>query len=175
MAALPFSKRAEIEMTETILVLFALVLIIFIGIFVYYRFSVQHVQTVSQELSEQEASVLLATLSRLPEIRCSRDDCLDTGKFLPFSQLSRDSSFYAGLLGSTQIIVHQLYPVVSSEDWCDFAHYQQSTYPDNCRSWVVYDRKPAQPKQEIIYSRPVSLYFPETHTYRIGRLEFHVF
>ena len=170
MTAHPFTKRAELEMNETFLVLFAVVILIIIGIFVYTRFSLQHVKSVSQQLTEQEASVLLAGISSLPEITCARENCIDTTKLIPFFQLSFYSSYYPRLLGDKKIIITQVYPVPSAPALCDLDHYTQLSYPDNCGSWVVYDHTEHTSHLAFI-SRPVSLYYPETNEYRIGRLQ----
>ena len=178
MTAAKYTKHAkgQVQMNETMLVLFIIVLIIIVGMIVYYRFSIERLKGISEELSEQEASVLLASISRLKEIGCSNEECIDTSKLIPFYRISSENrEFYRGILGYKRIIVEQLYPVISSNEECTASKYNQVDYPNNCGYWVVYDEKPIKINKAIKISTPISLYFPEDDKYGIGRLEIEVY
>ncbi len=164
--------RGQVEINETLLVLFIIVLIIAIGMFVYFRFSLAHVQTVAGQLSEQDSTVLLASIGTLPEISCTQRDCIDTSKLLPFQTLlQKNQDYYTHLLGYKKIVITRLYPQPNGNDICSLASYSQEVYPDTCASWVVYDHYPVTINQKIVASTFVSLYFPELGEYHIGRLE----
>ena len=169
-------KTGQIHLNETILVVFVVLLIIFIGIFLFYRYSLASIEDTANTLSEQDATVLLAAFPNLAELRCHHTTCLDTAKFIPFMTLVRNHQlFYAQLLGKKTIRIEQLYPEPTSEDVCSLRHYQQIAYPLNCKSWTLYDNKPPQYTSKPVISTIVSLYFPETHTYHIGRMIIEVY
>ena len=163
-------KQGQVEINETLLVLFVIVIILIIGMFLYFRFSLAHVKTIAGELSEQESTILLASALALQEIRCEEKDCADTSKFLPFAALTQHDQYYSDLLGFKKIVFEQVYPAVEGHE-CTLSLYSQDTYPQNCRLWVVYDHHPGSIKQRTLVSTFVSLYFPEINEYRIGRLE----
>jgi len=165
-------KKGQIEINETLMVLFVIVVIIIIGMFVYFRFSLANVEKLGSELSEEESTILLASASALQEIRCSEDECVDTSKFIPFmDHLKKDNEYYNKLLGYKKIVFEQVYPDVQSQGECNLELYSQEDYPENCRYWVLYDNKPQKTGQKITISTFVSLYFPEINEHRIGRLE----
>ncbi len=164
--------RGQVGLQETLLVVFVIVVILVLGMMVYFRFSLARVQTIGETLSEQESTILLARVGALAELQCRERDCLDTSKFLPFPvvvQQHRD--FYTNFLGYKKIVVEQVYPAVEGKTFCTVEQYGQDAYPENCRSWVLYDQKPRTVRQEVIVRTFVSLYFPELGEYRIGRLE----
>jgi hypothetical protein len=164
-------RRGQVEMNETLLVLFIIVILIIVGMVVYFRFSLAKIESIGGQLSEQESTVLLASASTLAEFRCSHRDCVDTSKFLPFrTTVHTHVFFYTAALGYKKIAFYQVYPAVDDVP-CTLELYAQDEYPDTCSSWVVYDRQPTPLKQAITTSTPVSLYFPEVGEYRIGRLE----
>ncbi len=159
-------------MNETLLVLFVIVLFLILGVVVYFRFSLGQVERVAEELSEQEGTVLLASIQGLPEVRCGDRDCVDTSKLLAFRTVLEQSAEYGKqLFGSLTFRVKQVYPVPLSEEDCTLGLYVQDAYPGNCGVWVVYDLKPSRVEKSIVLSVPVSLYFPELEEYRIGRVE----
>ena len=160
------------EIHETILVLFIIVLIIVIGTFFYFRASLTHVQRVGDALNEQDITVLLASATALQEIRCSEKDCIDTSKLLPFQDfVGKRPSFYTSLLGSKKIVITQLYPEAESNTECTVTSYAQDGYPDTCQYWVIYDYPPSSLQRTTIVSTFASLFFPESGEFRIGRVE----
>ena len=164
-------KRGQLEINETLLVLFIIVIIIVIGVFVYFRFSLANVEKIAGELSEQESTVLLASVKMLNEIQSSHKDCVDTSKLIPFKTLlQQERDYYNSILGYKKIVFEQLYPVVG-EGECDVGMYSQEEYPNNCTSWIDYDRRPSKVGKRIVMSTIVSLYFPEIEENRIGKLE----
>jgi hypothetical protein len=165
------TSRGQVELNETLLVLFIIVVIILLGIFFYFRFSLARVDTIADALQEQKGTVLLARAHRLQELRCSQYDCLDTSKFIPFQESAqREWDYYTSVLGTSSLRIEQLYPSRGQGD-CSLATYTHAFYPENCGTWIVYDHRPSVVKQKIVMSKVVSLYFPELREYRLGRLE----
>jgi hypothetical protein len=176
MTAPQSTKHGQVQINETMLVLFAIVLIIIVGIFVYYRFSLQRIEIIKDELTEQEASVLLSSISNSPEIQCTQSNCIDTSKLIPFTQLSKEQAAYYALgLGKKRITINQVYPVVEADAHCDISRYNQYEYPSNCNHWIIYDYNPSQSTNMIKISTPISLYYPALDIMGIGRLEIGIY
>tara|TARA_Y100000310_G_scaffold1020_6_gene1473 strand:+ start:288 stop:824 length:537 start_codon:yes stop_codon:yes gene_type:complete len=169
-------KKGQIQLNETIMVLFVIVIILFVGLFVYYKYSIASIKETAATLSEEETTILLAALLVLPELRCDEGTCLDTAKFLPFKQLTETKQLkYAQFLGSKTITIEQVYPPMTTETICTQNHYQQFTYPNNCKKWILYENKPVKYTNNPTISTIVSLYFPELQEYRIGRMHIEVY
>lgn len=170
---MPMSTKGQVELHETLLVTFFLVIIIVLGVFVYYRYFVMGVRGSAEEFREEEASVLLASLTALPEISCSHDDCVDTGKLIPFFHVVRaHPAFYGRAFGFKKVSIRVTYPESPSPDvLCDTAAYQQVFYPENCGYYVLYEQRPRTVTSTFIVRAPVSLFYPETGFYRVGQLE----
>ena len=167
------SSKGQIEMNETLLVVFFIVLIIAIGSLLYYRHFMETAKTQVEELSEQEMSVLLASITEMGEIRCGQGDCIDTSKIIPFSNVIKaHSAYYNADLGFKKITLEIVYPASEhNKAPCDLRAYQQSMYPNNCGFYTLYENEPKQAKKAITVGSPVSIYYPETDEYRIGRLK----
>ena len=176
MTAQQSTKKGQIQLNETIMVLFVIVIILFVGLFVYYKYSIASIQETAATLSEEETTILVASLPVLPELRCDEGTCLDTAKFLPFKQLTETKQLqYAQLLGAKTITIEQVYPPMTTETLCTLNSYQQFSYPNNCKTWVLYDNKPTKYSSNPTLSTTVSLYFPEIDEYRIGRMHIEVY
>lgn len=173
MDALNYSK-GQVELNETLLVLFFIVVIIIIGIIVYFRVFQENVKEKGEELSEQEASVLLASITSMGEISCSNEDCVDTSKLIPFSNTARmNIDYYKNLFGYKKITMHNKYPS-TKDGLCDIRAYNSLEYPENCNYWTIYENNPSG-KKGIKISTPISLYYPEIDEYKIGIMEIEVY
>ena len=174
MGALNYSK-GQVELNETLLVLFFIVIIIIIGVIVYFRVFQEKVKEKGEELGEQEASVLLASITSIGEISCSNEDCVDTSKLIPFSNLARTKiDYYKNIFGYKKITLYNKYPA-TTELLCDSRAYNSLEYPENCNYWVIYENNLQPGKKGVIISSPISLYYPEINEYRIGILEIEVY
>lgn len=173
MAVLKYS-RGQIELNETILVMFFVVIIIIIGIILYFKVFQEKITETGERLSEQEASVLLASIASMPEISCSNEDCIDTSKLIPFSNLARTrNDYYKNSLGNKRIQIKSVYPKTENKI-CNNEDYSSFQYPENCGYWILYENNPSR-KSGIKISSPVSLFYPEIDEYRIGILEIEVY
>ncbi|MEK6903816.1 MAG: hypothetical protein AABW64_04180 [Nanoarchaeota archaeon] len=175
MTALPSingtKKKGQVSFNESFLVLFIIILLLFLGVYLYYKYSFSRISTLATTVSEEEATVLLASVLQLPELRCTHDLCLNTAHFLPFTNLvQQQSSFYQQLFGYKSIRVEQLYPQPSTKNRCILSLYRQLDYPENCNHWILYERKPSKIKRQSTLSTYTTLFYPESNTYRLGRL-----
>lgn len=165
-------RRSQLGMQEILLVVFILVILFVLGLVLYFKFSLAHVQTVGETLSEQETTLLLSRIHSLTELRCRDRVCLDTSKFVPFQTLTqRHQQYYANFLGYKKIVVTQVYPASASRDLCTLTSYEQDAYPANCFSWTLYDQKPQRIRQQVIVRTFASLYYPELEEYHLGEIE----
>lgn len=156
-------------MNETVLVVFVILIILFLGMFLFYKYNFASLKELGGTLNEQQVSILLATITTNPGIACSDNNCLDTAKFLPYQQYTKGKTIY----GNKKIYVQTLYPTYNNAT-CTIQTYNQLTYPNNCNTWILY--QPATPgKQAIKISTPISLYYPETATYTLGQLTIEVY
>ena len=160
-------------MTETVLVVFALVILLVLGIFFFYRQNISALQTTSTVLSEQQASVLVTRIASLPELSCRDAACLDTAKFLPFEKLAKTPE-YQKMFGKKRIVVEQVYPDPFIKKECFTTDYNQVAYPDNCHQWILYSHPEAQ-GEKFVVSVPVALFYPEFGLYRLGMLSVEVY
>ncbi len=170
------STKGQVHLHETFLVLFIIIILLFMGLFLYSKFFVQSLQTRAATLSERDATVLLTKLTSLAELRCSDKPCLDTSKFLPFQALAlQRRAYYTPLLGTLRITVEELYPEPLTDAVCTKALYLQPTYPGSCSRWILYNQQPTTLISTQKLSTIVSLYYPETGLYTLGRLQIEVY
>lgn len=167
-------RRSQVHVSETILVLFVVIVILMLGLVVYFKFSTEKNKNLAEELSEEQATIMLAKAVGLEELGCEGAGCVDTAKFLPFKRvLGEDFDKYKRLFGRKKITISEIYPVphdsvIGVE--CDVVKYIQVEYPGNCGKWTIYDYNPENELGAKV-STVVSLYYPEFEEYRIGRLE----
>ncbi|MBT6044715.1 hypothetical protein HOG54_01565 [Candidatus Woesearchaeota archaeon] len=168
------NRRSQVHVSETILVLFVVIVILMMGVVVYFKFSVEKNKDLAEELSEEQATIMLAKAVGLQELSCDGTGCIDTAKFLPFKRvLGEDFDMYRRIFGRKKITITEIYPVPHDsaiDVECDVIKYIQMEYPENCGKWTIYDYNPENELGAKI-STIVSLYYPEFDEYRVGRLE----
>ena len=163
-------------MSETFLVLFIIIILLFLGLFLYSKFFIQSLEGRANTLSEQDSTVFLSKATGLAELKCSDKPCLDTSKFLPFQTLVRQQkTTYTSLFGNQKISVEEFYPRPSSTAFCTSSLYLQSSYPGSCSKWILYEQKPSTVRSTQILSTVVSLYYPEEDLHTLGRLTLEVY
>ncbi|MEK6932346.1 MAG: hypothetical protein AABW56_00965 [Nanoarchaeota archaeon] len=152
-------KKAELQMQETILVIFIVTIIIGIGIFTFYQLQLKSIDNSRIELEQNRDLILLATLKNSPKFSYTylgnEENAIDTLKLLN-SKLANK--------GFKEITIKQVYPDAQN------ALCNKQNYP-NCNNYVVYSKKPSKITSTYIISTPVSLYFPYTNEYKAGVIE----
>lgn len=85
--------------------------------------------------------------------------------YLGDSQNAVDTSklFYEGNYGFMKLVIEQTYPFQEKVE-CNMQNY-----PD-CNYFAVYNKQNLNLKNKLIESKPVSLYFPLTDEYKLGKL-----
>ena len=167
------STKGQLELSETTIITLVIVLIIGIAFFVYYKYSNESYKEAREKISEEGSSVLLAYIASMPEISCE-ENCIDASKLLAFKTVSNNKDYIA-IFGYKKIIVEQVYPMPNSTEECSNIKLNQVSYPNNCKYWVLYDRKPRIYNDNYIISTPYSIYYPESDSYGIAIIKIEVY
>ena len=166
------TKKAQIQMIETILVLFIFLLILIFGIYIYYQYTFSGIQEESFQASELQATTLVSTITNLPELSCTREkDCVDMIKLLNFKEIfNQNRAHYSTQFKNKKIIIQQIYPEIT-QDLCTF----QNIFPILCKEIVIYESVPKTYKSKSIISLPISIHYPNLDKNSLGKIIIEVY
>ena len=161
-------KKGQLQIHETILVLFIFIVLLVIGMIFFYRYNAQSLRDSVFEIELSRFNAMLSTFPQSPEIRCSflgQDaSCVDSYKLISFKNLIEDEkSHYRIKYGFKNITFYSLYPEKSPAK-CDLNQVR------DCGVWNLYLEKPKNYRQTLVIETPVSLYFPDKDNYGIGKM-----
>ena len=161
-------KKAQLQIQETILVLFIFIVLLILGMIFFYRYNAQGLKNDIFELDLMKFDALISTFQQNPEIRCSflgeDASCVDSTKLLAFKELIKDEKgYYRSKIGFKNITFYKLYPERNS-NICELNNF------NDCGVWNVYLEKPKNYGKRLIRTTPVSLYFPDKDEYGIGEM-----
>jgi len=143
-------KKGELTTLETILVIFIFIVLLVIGLIVFYRFNSLSIQREREEYENDKFELLIAVLPNMAELKCSNlnveEECIDVSKIDGFASLSKDY-----FKGSLSISIDDIY--LKKE------------------SWKIYESKPKKFNSFINVSTPVALYYPNEKKYSVGILK----
>lgn len=173
--AMWLDKKAQLQIQETILVVFIFIVLIMLGLIFFYRVQSGSIAQEFHEFQVSQLGVDFVTIGDLAEFSCSkagiRESCIDSGKLVIFSVLSKVTTesydyeeYYFERFGYKNITIFEVYPGDSREK-CTI-----NNVGAECGVWEVYVNKPDKIKSKRIFDTPVSLYFPERDEYGIGLL-----
>lgn len=170
MVALHYSNKAQIQMIETILVLFIFLIILVFGIYLYYEYSFVNIQETAFKLSESQANAMLSSITSLPELSCiNQKNCIDIIKLTNFKQIyTQNRAYYLGLFKNKKITIQQIYPE-TTQNLCTF----QDIFPINCNEITIYQT--TEKPNKYIISLPISLYYPNFNKYSLGKIQIEVY
>ena len=158
-------KKAQIQIGETIAVLFVFFILIIIGFVFYVNVIKSNIDIEKEELSQLRSVGISQRIMFLPEVQCSEDNiiidnCIDILK-LEYAQsvMKENEIYYYDLLEFSDVSVLQVYP--------DEAMLQ--VYPDEAK-WSLYSRKTDDFSSRFVTNVPVSLYNPATRKHGFGIL-----
>ena len=172
MTVIPCTKKGQIHMMETLLVLFMCMLLLLGGIYFYFTYSTSSLEQTAESLTEEEATVLLNTLINSAEFSCpGKKNCIDLIKVYAFLKMSRShKEAYQGYWGNKKIVLGHLYPQPLEEHSCSLSDFEQTEFPFNCKETVLYEGGKGY---GYLINSPVSLYYLEH--YYIGVLSIYVY
>jgi hypothetical protein len=112
------TKNAQVQMGETIAIMFVFFLLIIVGVVFYVRISTTSTYRTSAEQFERQSVEITQTISFLPELQCSESNvvtpnCFDFYKMEAMSQLVNDPkvrAFYLRDLGKATVYINTVYP-----------------------------------------------------------------
>jgi len=168
-------NKAQLHMGETIIIIFIFIVMLSIGLIYYTQFRSEGIQEEAQELKASSSTAFLSILSQVPEIKCSEktkeEECIDTVKVIAFnSVINKNIEHYRSIFQGRKVSVELLYPRPTKKAICNQQTYNAIEYPLNCNEYIIY-QPTITPKTQRIISTPISLYFPDTDSYGIGRLK----
>jgi len=149
-------KKAQIQIGETIAVLFVFFILIIIGFVFYVNVIKSNIDIEKEELSQLRSVGISQRIMFLPEVQCSEDNiiidnCIDILK-LEYAQsvMKENEIYYYDLLEFSDVSVLQV-------------------YPDEAK-WSLYSRKTDDFSSRFVTNVPVSLYNPATRKHGFGIL-----
>jgi len=156
------SIRGQLQIGVTTMVLIVFIVLLLFSLVLYFRFTYQGLEETKASLLDQRYNSLLSVIIGMPEFRCSRggveSECLDAAKLSAFPKVyTSNKEYYDNIFGNVNGI------------WVDVPvnNVNNLNYPDQGR-FSVYGKADLKGG---IYSVPVSLYYPESKTYKIGILK----
>ena len=149
-------KKSQIQIGETVAVLFVFFLLIIIGFVFYVNVIKSNIELEKEELSQLRSVGVAQRIMFLPEIQCSEDNiiidnCVDILK-LDFAQniMRENEVYYYDLLEFSYVKISQIYPAEAN--------------------WSIYSRKTEDFKNKFSTNVPISLYDPTTRKHGFGVL-----
>lgn len=165
-----YSKKAQLEINETILVLIIFSILAIAGIVVFHRYNTASIQSSILESNRLAFYDLLNQLPNSPELKCSsqniQEDCIDLFKSFSFAKLEQQ---YIGQLGYKTIRLKIVYPRLEEKE-CSESLFQSSDFP-NCNTILLYEHKLTNAEAVEKLSTPVAVYNPLNDEYMLGLLE----
>ena len=90
-------KKAQLEIHETILVIFIFIILLLVGITFFYRFSLQSIENIKEEHETAKFNELVSVIPNMAEIKCSHltkeSKCIDVIKLSSFVETSKKYKF----------------------------------------------------------------------------------
>ena len=157
-------KKGQLQVQETILVVFVFVIILIVGMAFFLRYQNEGISQENKEYLREQFSLIITSFPHYTEIACSeygqKESCIDTAKLTAFSVLDKEQFKE---LGYKTITIASVYPEKNTKT-CT------SRNSVDCGVWELYSKKPASIESTLKAVTPVSLYDPQTRTYSVGIL-----
>jgi len=146
-------KRAQIQINETIIVLFIFFMLVIFGIVFFARIQKVNIQAEQKSLQNLDLIKVSQIISSLPELSCSignvqTDDCYDIMKLEAFMEiLKEDKLYFSGtLLYNTNITLKQYDPF--NDHWSNTRYLYDNPIEDSdirkvFVPTILYDKRTA--------------------------------
>lgn len=150
------NRKSQIQIGETIAVLFVFFILIIIGFIFYVKVIKSNIEIEAEELSQLRSVGISQKIMFLPEIQCSEDNividnCIDILKLDSAQSIMKENEiYYYDLLEFSDVSISQIYP--------------------NEVKWNLYSRKIEDFKSKFVTNVPISLYDPATRKHGFGIL-----
>lgn len=149
-------KKSQIQMGETIAVLFVFFILVIIGFIFYTKVIKNNLELEKDEQAQLRSVGIVERVIFLPEVQCSednvvKDNCIDVLKLKSAQDIMKQNEvYYYDLLEYGNISISQIYP---SE-----------------LKWTLYSRNLDSPKNKFVTNVPIMLYDPVTRKNGFGVL-----
>lgn len=150
------NRKSQIQIGETIAVLFVFFILIIIGFIFYVKVIKSNIELETEELSQLRSVGISQKIMFLPEIQCSEDNiiidnCIDILKLDSAQSIMKENEiYYYDLLEFSDVSISQIYP--------------------NEAKWNLYSRKIEDFNSKFVTNVPISLYDPTTRKHGFGVL-----
>lgn len=146
-------KKAQIQMMETIAILFIFFILVFIALIFFFRLTKSNVSVEIEEAKELSAMAIAQIASSLPELQCSRfneleANCVDILKMENALDIINTTNYF-NLFSYSKITVRRV-------------------FPDSVVNWTIYDREPNEVEDVRPTYFPISLFDAREQTYFFG-------
>ena len=140
-------KKGQLEMQESIIVIFIVMILLLIGFVFFYRFTIADIQNQIDRHETNEFRQMINIIPNLAELKCSHlgneDDCIDVMKLDGYSRLN------VADFGDKRIAFKNM---------------------QTLEMWELYNEQPAKFDSILRVSSPVSLFYPVENKYYYGVL-----
>lgn len=150
------NNKAQIQIGETIAVLFVFFILIIIGFMFYVKVIKGNIEAEKDEFSQLRSVGIAQRVMFFPELQCSEDNiiidnCIDLDKLDSAEGIMRENgNYYFDLLEFSNVSIVQIYP--------------------NAAKWNIYSRKIEDFSGKFVTNAPISLYDPATRKHGFGIL-----
>lgn len=161
------ARKGQLQVQETILVVFVFVVIIILGMFFFINYQKGSIKNDFNEFQRARARSNIITLGEMPELACSKggikEACVDSLKLVAFkNQAEKKKTEYAERFGNLNITLYIVYPKRQTKRECNKDNIEE------CEIWNIYTRKPSKITSKIVEKTPISLYDPKKDKYYIA-------
>lgn len=112
------NRRSQIQLTETIAILFIFFILLMVGLVFYYQYQKSALKEKGKELATARTIDTTLQVLFLPELLCTKgdaeleDNCLDVMKLRHANETMQEhrEEYYFSLFSFSNITVHALYP-----------------------------------------------------------------
>ena len=159
-------KRGQIQIQETILVIFIFTIIIIVGMSVFFRIQENSIKQEYRDFKIKQKSNFILTLPGSSDFVYTKNglkaDAIDVTKLFALKELvTRKPQTYFTKYGYLNITIYEVYPERKTKECKDVNDLGE------CGVWNIYSKIPEQGRP-IIKRTPVSIYYPNTREYSIG-------
>ena len=150
------SRKSQIQIGETIAVLFVFFILIIVGFIFYVKVIKGNIELEKDELSQLRSIGIAQRVMFLPEVQCSEDNiiidnCIDILKLDSAQKLMRENEvYYYDMLEFSDVSILQIYPIEAK--------------------WSIYSRKTDDFRNKFLTNVPISLYDPASRKHGFGIL-----
>ena len=159
-------KKGQLQINETIMIVFIFVIIILAGLLIFYKFTLAGIKEDSIQNDIVRFQTMRATFSEIPEIKCSiqgmSESCVDSYKMIIFKKMTElDKDYYIFRFGFKDIQLKLVYPNKDVNN-CSISNI------NNCGVWNLYSHIPKEYNKALKVDTPILVYFPDKEDYGIS-------